>query len=65
MLETTDGFRIAEEDLLLRGQGSSTASASMACRFPLGGCVRDLGLLEEAREAASGWSGQDVEPRAL
>jgi len=34
-------------------------------RFPLARMVRDLGLLEEAREAASCWSGRTLTSSAL
>jgi ATP-dependent DNA helicase RecG len=60
MLNTTDGFRIAEEDLLLRGPGEFYGTRQHGMPdFRLARMVRDLGLLEEAREAAAGLIEQD------
>jgi ATP-dependent DNA helicase RecG len=51
MEETTEGFRIAEEDLRLRGAGELTGrrqSGAPALRF--GDLAADLALVELARE---------------
>ena len=53
MLETTDGFRIAEEDLMLRGPGEFYGRRQHGMPdFRLARMARDVGVLEEAREAA-------------
>ena len=51
--ETTDGFRIAEEDLRLRGPGEllGTRQAGLA-GFRVADLVRDAGLLPEVAKAA-------------
>jgi ATP-dependent DNA helicase RecG len=56
MTETTDGFEIAERDLLLRGPGDffGTRQAGVPT-FHLIDLVRDRALLEEARREAAGW----------
>src|SRR5437762_6876738 len=56
MTETTDGFEIAERDLLLRGPGDffGTRQAGMPT-FRLIDLVRDRELLECARSEAAGW----------
>lgn len=53
MRETEDGFRIAEEDLRLRGSGDvlGTAQSGMP-RFRIADMVRDTGLMEMARDEA-------------
>ncbi len=53
MTETTDGFKIAEEDLALRGPGEfmGTRQSGMP-PFRIANLVRDIGLLTQAREAA-------------
>lgn len=53
MVETNDGFRIAEEDLLLRGPGEilGTRQAGLP-DFKVGNLVRDGKLIEEARREA-------------
>jgi len=54
MLQTTDGFRIAEQDLLLRGPGEFYGMRQHGMPdFRLARLARDLGVLEDAREAAS------------
>lgn len=53
MVETNDGFRIAEEDFLLRGPGEilGTRQAGLP-DLKMGNLVRDGKLLEEARREA-------------
>ena len=53
MRETTDGFRIAEEDLRLRGPGEllGTRQTGLA-GFRVADLVRDAGLLPEVAKAA-------------
>jgi len=54
LLETGDGFRIAEEDLRLRGPGEVMGVRQHGLpEFRLANLVADTGLLDEAREAAS------------
>jgi ATP-dependent DNA helicase RecG len=53
MEETSDGFRIAEKDLELRGQGEILGTRqSGAQMFRIGNIIRDLEILEEARKEA-------------
>jgi ATP-dependent DNA helicase RecG len=53
MLDTTDGFAIAEEDLLLRGPGELYGTRQHGLPdFRLARLAGDLGVLTEAREAA-------------
>ncbi len=54
MCETTDGFRIAEEDLKLRGPGDLEGTQQSGILFDLKmACItRDADLMEKAREAA-------------
>ena len=49
-----DGFRIAEEDLRIRGPGDllGTAQHGFVSRLKVADLIRDLGLLEAAREEA-------------
>jgi len=49
-----DGFRIAEEDLRIRGPGDllGTAQHGFVSRLKVADLIRDLGLLESAREEA-------------
>ena len=56
MTETTDGFEIAERDLLLRGPGDffGTRQAGMPT-FRLIDLVRDRELLDVAQREASTW----------
>ena len=67
MTETTDGFEIAERDLLLRGPGDffGTRQAGMPT-FRLIDLVRDRELLEVAgREAARWFESATPAPQAL
>jgi ATP-dependent DNA helicase RecG len=56
MTETTDGFEIAERDLLLRGPGDffGTRQAGVPT-FRLLDLVRDREVMEEAQQEASRW----------
>ncbi|HEY6214727.1 MAG TPA: helicase-related protein, partial [Vicinamibacterales bacterium] len=56
MTETTDGFEIAERDLLLRGPGDffGTRQAGMPT-FRLIDLVRDRELLDVAQKEAAAW----------
>jgi ATP-dependent DNA helicase RecG len=53
MEETTDGFRIAEKDLEIRGQGEILGTRQSGTQmFRIGNIIRDLEILEEARKEA-------------
>ncbi|HJQ32192.1 MAG TPA: ATP-dependent DNA helicase RecG, partial [Pyrinomonadaceae bacterium] len=53
MEETSDGFRIAEKDLELRGPGEVMGTRQSGVpTFRVGNLVRDLQILEEARREA-------------
>ncbi|HEX8289220.1 MAG TPA: ATP-dependent DNA helicase RecG [Pyrinomonadaceae bacterium] len=53
MEETTDGFRIAEKDLEIRGQGEILGTRQSGVQtFKIGNIIRDLEILETAREEA-------------
>ena len=53
MKETSDGFKIAEEDLKIRGPGEITGiMQSGYSSFKTGDPVRDSEILNEARTAA-------------
>jgi ATP-dependent DNA helicase RecG len=53
MEETTDGFRIAEKDLEIRGPGEVMGTRQSGVpTFRVGNLVRDVRLLEEARREA-------------
>jgi ATP-dependent DNA helicase RecG len=53
MVSTTDGFRIAEEDLAMRGPGDMYGTKqSGLLKFKLADIVQDSGILEETRLAA-------------
>jgi ATP-dependent DNA helicase RecG len=53
MTETTDGFRIAEEDLNLRGPGEFYGTRQHGLpSFHIADVVRDVALMEQAREEA-------------
>jgi ATP-dependent DNA helicase RecG len=50
MEETTDGFRIAEKDLEIRGQGEILGTRQSGVQtFKIGNIIRDLEILETAR----------------
>ena len=55
MVDSTDGFVIAEEDMKLRGPGDieGTAQSGMPFDLKIANIVKDQELLELAREAAS------------
>ena len=53
MEETTDGFRIAEKDLEIRGQGEILGTRQSGVQtFKIGNIIRDLEILEDARKEA-------------
>ncbi len=53
MEETTDGFRIAEKDLEIRGQGEILGTRQSGVQtFKIGNIIRDLEILETARNEA-------------
>ncbi|HVF30099.1 MAG TPA: ATP-dependent DNA helicase RecG [Pyrinomonadaceae bacterium] len=53
MEETTDGFRIAEKDLEIRGQGEILGTRQAGIQsFKVANIVRDFEILDEARQAA-------------
>ena len=53
MEETTDGFRIAEKDLEIRGQGEILGTRQSGVQtFKIGNIIRDLEILEAARKEA-------------
>lgn len=53
MVETQDGFRIAEEDLRLRGPGEFFGTRQSGLpEFSFGDILRDFALMDEARRAA-------------
>jgi ATP-dependent DNA helicase RecG len=53
MEETSDGFRIAEKDLEIRGQGEILGTRQSGVQtFKIGNIIRDLEILESARQEA-------------
>lgn len=53
MVETQDGFRIAEEDLKLRGPGEFFGTRQSGLpEFRFGDLITDIALMDEARRAA-------------
>ncbi|HEV8591679.1 MAG TPA: ATP-dependent DNA helicase RecG [Pyrinomonadaceae bacterium] len=53
MEETSDGFRIAEKDLEIRGQGDILGTRQSGIQqFRIANIIRDLEILEQARNAA-------------
>jgi ATP-dependent DNA helicase RecG len=61
MTETTDGFKIAEEDMRLRGPGDIEGTAQSGIPFDLkiANLVKDVELMAVAREAAARFLEQD------
>lgn len=62
---TTDGFRIAEEDLKLRGPGDFFGSRQHGLpAFRIGGLAQNLNVLKQAQEAAAQTvaAGKDLPP---
>jgi ATP-dependent DNA helicase RecG len=58
MEETTDGFRIAEKDLEIRGPGEVMGTRQSGVpTFRVGNLVRDVAILEEARKEADYYLG--------
>ena len=56
LCKTTDGFRIAEEDLRLRGPGDFFGSRQSGLpAFRMADLGFDLGLLKQAQEASAQW----------
>ena len=56
LCKTTDGFRIAEEDLNLRGPGDFFGSRQSGLpAFRMADLSFDLGLLKQAQEASAAW----------
>lgn len=55
MVDTTDGFEIAEEDMKLRGPGDleGTAQSGMPFQLKVAHLVKDAQLMQEARDAAA------------
>jgi ATP-dependent DNA helicase RecG len=52
--ETTDGFRLAEADLKLRGPGDLLGQQQSGLpRFRFGNLAEDLALIRQAREMAA------------
>ena len=54
MVETTDGFIIAEEDLKLRGPGDldGTSQSGLPFNIKVANLTKDVTIMEQAREAA-------------
>ena len=56
LCKTTDGFKIAEEDLKLRGPGDFFGSRQSGLpAFRVADLSFDLGTLKEAQEASAQW----------
>lgn len=65
MEESSDGFRIAEEDLKIRGPGDFLGTRQSGLPdFRVGNLISDLSLLESAREAARELLESDPELKA-
>ena len=60
MASTTDGFKIAEVDLEIRGPGEMLGTRQSGLPdFRVANLIRDRGILDEARRAATDWLGTD------
>jgi ATP-dependent DNA helicase RecG len=60
MTSTTDGFRIAEIDLEIRGPGEMLGTRQSGLPdFRVANLIRDRGILDEARRAAEDWLRSD------
>ncbi|MEO8574401.1 MAG: ATP-dependent DNA helicase RecG [Pyrinomonadaceae bacterium] len=58
MEETSDGFRIAEKDLEIRGQGEILGTRQSGIQsFKIANIIRDLEILDEARRSAEAFLG--------
>ena len=56
MEETNDGFKIAEKDLEIRGQGEILGTRQSGIQnFKIANIVRDLEILDEARKEAENY----------
>lgn len=66
LVDTTDGFVIAERDLEIRGPGDffGTRQSGMPT-LRVGDLLRDHALMEEARREATAWLDQPAASRAL
>ena len=55
MVDTTDGFVIAEEDLKLRGPGDfeGTAQSGLPFNLKVANITKDADIMQQAREEAS------------
>lgn len=61
MEETSDGFRIAEKDLEIRGQGNILGTQQSGLEmFKIANIVRDLEILEDARKEAEHYLSKDA-----
>jgi ATP-dependent DNA helicase RecG len=59
MEETSDGFRIAEKDLEIRGQGEILGTRQSGIQsFKIANIIRDIEILDEARRVAGEYLGQ-------
>ena len=64
--ETTDGFKIAEEDLRLRGPGEITGTAqSGELAFKIANLARDEKIMLEARKEAFSMIRHEKDSKAL
>ena len=60
MVETNDGFKIAEADLTFRGPGEFLGTRQSGLPdFRVANIVRDSRILEVAREEAEAWLARD------